>query len=382
MNDFLELLAVFAAIYLFDCVHWARRGTVAFRRLFGSRVRVLEGEDMPGNERYGVVFAQPLPPFGRLFLTQHAALSLTPETACSFVAQAANPGTRPPQVERAVRYDAIRSIAVEARSVLVDGALFVETGSNRSALRTAEWLESMRALDPKARDRAIARELERSLDAGAAAARIAEFEAATSGLTTICTAAFVVLFLLVPALGLRFGLALAWIPSVAAIALAQFAMVVAFVRAHRRLHAGEKRARRNETVLLALSPPAALRGPDVLSRDFLAEFHPLAVAAVVLDDEAFEEFAVRVLRDARHPLPIVRDGGDEAVRRADLEWRERLVSALETFAVKRGLRRERWTSAPPRLEPDCQTYCPRCSQQFTLAAGHCTRCWGLPLVRW
>lgn len=380
MNDFLELLAVLAAIYIFDCVHWTRRGTVAFRRFFGAKMALLEGEDMPGNERYGVVFAQPLPPFGRLFLTQHAPLALTKDVACSFVAQATNPGPRPPQVERAVRYDAIRSIELEARRVLVDGALFVEMGSNRGARRTAALLETLRGLDAKKREKAIARELAASLDVDAVSARIAQFEAATSVLTGMCMVAFILLFVIVPALGLHLGLALTWLPIGVAVLGSQLTVVFAFVRAHRDLYPDERRARRSEAIMLFLSPPAAVRAVDVLSRDLLAEFHPLAVACAALERESFEEFAARVLRDARNPLPIRRDGGDALVHATDLEWRERIVQTFEDWAERHGIARERWTAPPVRLAADCRTYCPRCVEQFTLDAGTCTRCWDLPLA--
>lgn len=379
MTEFLQLLAVFAGIYLFDCVHWARRETVAFRTWWRSRVRVVAGEDMPGNDSFGVVFAQPLLPFGRLFLTQTFPLSLTRDVAVSFVAHATNPGPRAGQIERAVRFEPGLAVTTEARRVSIGGRVFVEAGSERMAQRLANLIVDLGTLAPHARAKRIDELVRAAFDTRAIAQRVDEFTRATRALLVACTCAFWFVFAVTPIVGLRFGLAQSWIPLVAALVVGQVAILWTFVRAHRRLYASENGARIGQSILLALSPPAAMRAVEALSRDLLAEFHPLAVAAVVLERDAFADLVESTLRDAVHPLPIRRDGDDPLVHAADLEWRERMLTALEAFASREGIAPARWRAAPARLEADCLSYCPRCTQQFTLASGTCARCWDLEL---
>jgi hypothetical protein len=130
---------------------------------------------------------------------------------------------------------------------------------------------------------------------------------------------------------------------------------------------------------MSLSPPVAMRALDALSRDLLAEFHPLAVARVILAEDEFRAFAARVLRDAHHPLPAGREGAEPEVVAAAESWRMRSVAALERFVRKQGVPDQDWSAPPAREGDDCTTFCPRCLQQFTIPAGTCARCWDLEL---
>lgn len=400
MRDLLQLLAVFAGLYLFDCVHWARREAVGFRAWWGRRARVVAGEDMPGNERHGIVVAQPLPPFGRLFLTQIHPVAWTAEAACSFTARATNPGPRAGQVERVVEpreivgepagqqagqatnrdVPARARVQTEARRVLVDGRTFVDAGSERLARIVAARLAGWARATPRARERALDADLNRALDHEAALARVRAFEDATGLLRWACGIELFVVFVVVPVVGLTWGLALTWPLLLAAFAGAHAFTTWRFARAHRALYPEEHGARRAAVVLLALSPPAALRAVDALSRDLLAEFEPLSVARALLEREAFEAYAEGVMRDLLHPLPMRRDGATPRVRAVEEAWRARVIAAFEHYLTGAGLSRERWRGVPRDLDADAAAYCPRCRQSALVAGGGCARCWDMPLV--
>ncbi len=379
MREFLELLAVFAAIYLFDCIHWARRETVAFRTWWKRRAHVVAGEDMPGNQTHGIVFAQPLLPFGRVFLTQTFPLSLTKDGAVSFVSVATNPGPRPAQVGRRLRFDESFAVDRETRRVRAGGKLFVEAGSERLARRLVALIAELRALPASKRDARIDAEIKRALDVRAIEARVAAFGPATADLRGACTWELVLVFVLTPVAGIVYGLVHVWLPLLASLVLAQAFIVWAFVRAHKALFADEHSGRRGQAILMSLSPPVAMRALDALSRDLLVEFHPLAVARVMLGEEEFRTFAARVLRDAHHPLPLGREGTDADVAAAAESWRRRSVAALERFVRKQGVPDELWSAPPTREGDDCVSWCPRCLQQFTVPPGACARCWDLEL---
>jgi hypothetical protein len=312
-------------------------------------------------------------------LTQTFPLSLTSDAAVSFVSVSTNPGPRPAQVGRRLRFDEDLAVDRETRRVRAGGKLFVEAGSERLARRLAALIAELRALPASKRDGRIDAEIKRSLDVRAIEERVAAFGAATADLRAACTWELVFVFVLTPIAGILYGLVHVWLPLLALLVLAQVFIVWAFVRAHKALFPDERGERRSHVILMSLSPPAAMRALDALSRDLLVEFHPLCVARVMLEEEEFRALAARVLRDAHHPLPMGREGTDADVVAAAESWRRRSTAALERFVRKQGVPDELWTLPPNREGDDCTTYCPRCLQQFTIPAGKCARCWDLEL---
>jgi len=221
--------------------------------------------------------------------------------------------------------------------------------------------------------------LRSSLDAATARERVAEFERASPLLRGVCIAQMLLVFAVTPAAGLWLGLASTWIPLFTTLVLLQVCITWCFVRAHRRLHPTAKRSRRSEAFMIATSPPVAMRAVDALSRDLLAEFHPLAAAEALVPREEFETLVERTLRDALHPLPMVREGSNLLVRDAAVAWQALLAGALADFAEAQRVPAGRWLESPPRLDSECTGYCPRCTQQYTRASGGCERCFDLPL---
>jgi hypothetical protein len=240
-------------------------------------------------------------------------------------------------------------------------------------------MRELRALPASRRDARIDAEIKQALDVRAIEERVAAFGPATADLRVACTWELVLVFVLAPIAGIAYGLVHVWLPLLASLVLAQAFVLWAFVRAHKALFPDERSGRRGQAILMSLSPPVAMRALDALSRDILAEFHPVAVARVVLAEGEFRAFAARVLRDAHHPLPPGREGADADVVAAAESWRQRSVAALERFVRKQDVPDESWAAPPAREGDDCATWCPRCLQQFTVPAGACARCWDLEL---
>ncbi len=81
------------------------------------------------------------------------------------------------------------------------------------------------------------------------------------------------------------GLAVSWLVT-----------VVCFWVAHRRIFPGPNRERLQRIAMMLLVPTGAMRAPATLSRNLLANFHPLAVAASVLcSADTFRTLAQRSL---------------------------------------------------------------------------------------
>jgi hypothetical protein len=144
-----------------------------------------------------------------------------------------------------------------------------------------------------------------------------------------------------------------------------------FVYAHRGLYPGLKR--RRHVAIMALSPLGALRARDVVARDALARFHPLAAARALLDAERFEQFARKALAEARFPVPAA------SPRAGEEGWRVLLAEEIERFLRHEGLDPQALLAPPPREGPESLAYCERCRSQYTLREGTCHACGGRAL---
>jgi hypothetical protein len=122
-----------------------------------------------------------------------------------------------------------------------------------------------------------------------------------------------------------------------------------------------------------------MRSRDPLSRPLLERFHPLAVARELCHPARFEEFASRVVREARHPRPRPSSGEGDAD--AVWAWFDRaMLERLEGFVSEAGLNADRLDIAPEKSDAQSQAYCPRCHAQFIRKDGGCSDC-GVGLIR-
>jgi hypothetical protein len=133
---------------------------------------------------------------------------------------------------------------------------------------------------------------------------------------------------------------------------------------------------------MVMAPPTAIRGVDLLGRNLLEEFHPIAVAHVLCRPERFREFARETLQDLRHPFFPSAPTNDTASVRTEEWFRDEIIAAVETTVRQAGLDPAKLAAPPEASDPSHQSYCPRCGAQFVRAEGTCADCGGLPLLRW
>src|SRR5258708_17002378 len=129
MSDLEVLFLVLGLVYLWECVYWFRRGTVAFITGWGDHWRLMHPAALMGNQAGGIVPANPLPPLGTLLAGSQSPLSISPEGVFSYVAQSINPGWRPIQAGKYFRFDAMQTIEASGKQVRINGQLLIKTGS-------------------------------------------------------------------------------------------------------------------------------------------------------------------------------------------------------------------------------------------------------------
>ena len=84
MGEFESLLLILTLIYLSECLVWVRRGALVFASWWGKSFRILHPGTLLGNQRGGLLLANPLPPLGATFISPGFPLSLSPEGAFAY----------------------------------------------------------------------------------------------------------------------------------------------------------------------------------------------------------------------------------------------------------------------------------------------------------
>jgi hypothetical protein len=109
-----------------------------------------------------------------------------------------------------------------------------------------------------------------------------------------------------------------------------------------------------------------------LTKELLRGSHPVAIAAVLCDETAFREIAIRSLRRAQFPRVDPNVEGTAAARA------ERVIELRSVIAARLGIV-DVALPDPPRTSACALWYCPRCLAEYSSLAASCTDCEGVAL---
>jgi hypothetical protein len=373
MTDAQILFVTLIAIYLLECTKWVRREAVAFVGRPGGPWRLLRSPPVLGNGADGLVFASPLLPLGTLFRVQQWPLSMSPEGVYAYVAQSVQTSGRPIQGRRFVRFDAMEEVSWAGRDVFIDGERFLRVCAPALARELAGLIDELREADPQRRDGIMLQALAQTQDIPAIEEALGRFQSKTPWLRTLVSLDFIALFLGGPLLFMRTDVEQSWPWLLGAGLLLGSATALAFFRAHQALHPEERGERWAHLVTVALFPPAAVRALDLVAVDLLARWHPLSVAKVLLENDAWEAFARHVLRDLHHPIAPTCPDDDPPACAAEARTRAALLALVTTEVEAAGGSAADLLRPPPATE-DCHSYCPRCHEPFIPDAVTCPAC--------
>ena len=364
MSDLESLFLVVALLYLLECGTWIPRGGLAFVATLAGRARMATPSGFLSLRGGGLVWSNPLSLPGRLFRCGEWPVSVTPGGIAA-------PG-------RFLGFEDLSSIEPDGRTVLANGEPLATALSARHAAHLCERIRRLRAADPAARAARIEAANREAFDADAIAARLADLRGRVRAVRGCGIALFLFFFALAPAAAWREGLVRAGLPLLGGLLALWSATALSFFRAHRGLFPEESGERRTQLFFLAAAPVGAIRAADALSRDLLAEFHPVAVAGAVCAPSQHLELARHTFLALRYTPPP--EGGDDAPRRADAWSRAALLRSLEGHLRSRGIDPQAFLEPPRATDPASRSYCPRCRGEFVVAAGICADCSGVSLL--
>jgi hypothetical protein len=178
--------------------------------------------------------------------------------------------------------------------------------------------------------------------------------ATTTPLNQLGTVFWAYCFVAAPLLLVTLGLRRVWLVLVIGLFANAIVIVAMFARAWRRLYPSDPTGWRNEAVPMVLSPPAAIRAADTLTRRLFAAVNGLAVVKALATPDDF----VRIAR--LYYYDTDRNAALEAMLAKDLEQ-----------AVQ---------SPPQRDGVEMEGYCPRCHTQLARLDGACPECLHVEIV--
>lgn len=381
MSDYAGLALVVVALYLSECIVWARHGAVVVTApwLFWPRLRVLS---RLGTARGAFTVLNPLPPFGRVYVVEPWPFSVAAAGVVAARSFAIAGEPRPLETGRALAWPEVVKVTVVEKDVHVAGALFARCSSAAHARAAARALSSIAAAaSDQQRARAIDELLAAHLDPLEARTRARRHVRWSAPLLVGSIGVFAAIFVIVPRVVLATGLQ-HW-PSLLAIVYAWVLVsVAAMYLAHRKLAPDARGERWLHTLLMLPAPTMAMRGNDKLGRHLMAGLHPFAVALGVLSGRARDDVVARALRDFAFPrraAPTAAPMTTDDAQALAIERGFRDLALARAMALANGHGIDIVAAfAPPALRAGQRAWCPRCHLAYR-QPGACSDC-GIALV--
>lgn len=378
MSEAQTLLLILILLYLTECLIWVKRESVAFVSRMGGRWRLTVPPSWLGNANGGILFLNPLPPAGRVFLSHLSPISISPSGICAYNLQTLPSEARSPnQTGQFLPFSKVSSSKTDGVYLLVNGERFAKCATARQAKTLAKLIVEMTKASAAKRERLARTWISKQFAMDDAAARLREGNDVIQPMRELSSILFLFLFVVTPVLVSSFSLMGLIIPVAAVMVILAVLIGILFYRAHKQLFPAEASERFENLVKMILCPPVSMRAPDILTRNLLAEYSPIVVASL-LTGSGEQQFMRAFILDLQHPLK--HEVSDEVAEQT-IGWTaaEQLNVCLEQVRAGRYLKPEE-LSAPTQREENSISYCPRCQCQFVVSAVECPDCPGVGLV--
>ena len=365
------LLVILLLLYLSECLIWVKRESVAVVSPWGSNWRLTTPSAWLGNARGGLLFLNPLPAGGRVFLSHLWPVSISPSGVCALNVQTLPSEARSPdQNGEFLAFEKIKTAGVDGTYLTINNEKFAKCTTGKQARTLAAVIVAM-AKAPASKREVMARTtITKQYSTADATKLLQEAEALIQPIKSLGLILFVILFVVTPALGVISGFTNLILPVALVMVALAVEIAILFRRTHRKLYPNEPAERLESLVKMILCPPVAIRAADILTKNLLAEFSPI-VLANVLTGTRERDFVRSLILDLKHPLG--HELSDQTAVQTITWTANEQLKAGERFVKPEEL-------LPTQREENSLSYCPRCRCQFVVAVAECPDCPGVQLV--
>ena len=365
------LLLVLILLYLSECLIWVKRESVAFVSTW-LRWHLAKPSPWLGNARGGILFLNPLPSGGRVFLSHLSPVSISPSGVCALNVQTLPSEARSPdQTGDFLPFGKIKEAGVDGSYLTINNERFARCTTVKQARALASVIAAMVKASASKREGLARNWIAKQYSANDATSLLKEAQELIKPIQSLGLILFLFLFVLTPLLGAFVGLMTLIVPVAIVMVALAVEIAIIFRRVHAKLYPAESAERLESLIKMILCPPVAIRAADILTKNLLAEFSPI-VLAEVLTASGERQFVRSVILDLKHPL------GHELSDASAVEtitWAvNEQVKVCERYAKPEEL------LAPAQREENSISYCPRCQCQFVVAAVECPDCPGVRVL--
>jgi hypothetical protein len=379
MTDLQELLLVFLAVYVLECIVWVDADTVLFSRSIWGRRKVSLGKGIFGNDSGNLRLLNPLSFSGDNHFACWFPVSVSPEGICAFAVRPGGGDSAALRPGRSFRFEEIMTHRIDGRWLRINDEPFCKFPSADQAESLSRLIGDLSGKSVRAREKKIRGVLAGQLDEDRLSSEMLIWRKRMLPLRLACTGYFMFAYLALPGLALYLGLELLVVPALIGFLLFGAVTGGIYCVADRKIRGARREGRVPALLKMIAYPPAAIRSVDLLSLPALQGFSPLLLSAGLPAAEGLE-YAQTVIRNLRHPAK-----GDwpPVPALSIVNWfAGALRDASETFvSVHYGLAREAILSPPPR-DGDSSVYCPRCESQYLDLTPTCIDCPGVETIRY
>jgi hypothetical protein len=376
MSDGKTLLLVICLIYLSDCVLWIKNQSVAFVSPWYGQWRVALANFWIGNDKGSLMFLNPLPPLGRLFVSHLMPVSVSPTGVCAFNGQALFRLGRTVQSGACVTFDAINKASSDGVCLLINEQRFTKCATSRQAKSISDLINAAKETTPPGRERLISAYIHKQFAIDEASMVLHKVHDLTKPIRSMCCFLFIFLFVASPIIVTTLGLLRTIIPVAVGMILFAVQISLMFYRAHKALYPREISERWENLIKMIVCPPVAIRAVDVITKHALSEYSPV-VLGDLFSGSAAQQFVRRFILDLQHPLAYE---APNATSQEIIAWAAgaQLTSCFEYLTRWSSLTEEE-VLAPPQRDGNSISYCPRCGGQFLVRSDGCPDCPGVGL---
>ena len=369
------LLFILVLLYLSECVIWVKRESVAFVSAWGRRWRLAVPPSWMGNANGGILFLNPLPPGGRVYLSHLSPISISPAGVCAFNLQTLPSEARSPyQSGQFLSFNRIKNSGSDGTYLVINNEKFSKCANAKQARALARVIDGLAKASTSKRDGMARTWVGKQFAAEDAAALLQKSEELIEPIQQMGVILFMFLFVFAPGVAFVAGLSGLIIPVASVMVVLAIEIAIMFHRAHKQLYPADSLERLESVVKMILCPPVSIRAADILTKNLLAEYSPIVLASV-LPGPGEPQFVRSVILDLKHPL---KHEVSEVEAEKTITWTagEQLKACLKN---DRFLKPEELL-APTQREENSIAYCPRCHCQFVVSEGECPDCPGVELV--
>lgn len=376
MTDAQTLLLILCVFYLSDCFLWIRKESLAFVSPWCGSWHIAAINSLLGNTRGRFLLVNPLPPFGRVFLSPLAPLSISPAGVCAFNLQSL-PWGRVGHTGESFRFEDISGSATDGSQLLINDQPFAKCASATQAKAFSDLINSAARVDFHDREALMGAFLVKQFAADEASLRLRDADRIMDHIRWMSTILFLFLFVGVPLLVTFAGLLRVLIPIGFIMFALAIEIAIMFYRGHKTLHPDETQERFESIIKMILCPPIAIRANDQLSKNLLSRFSPVVVADLLPGTSA-QQFVRSFILDLQHPLKHEVDDEDTI---EIMKWAaaEQLRYSLD-YINRSSYPKVEILLARPEKTDDSDSYCPRCGCQFVAGSDSCPDCPGVGLL--